>query len=105
MEGAVATSDNMAEQAAQLSADPATAAADTRTALDCDLSHLDSTHDRAQGSSPRCTPKSADLAATIDNQTMKVVSNVNWGLDMLVKVGEAWAADLLSMTACASRLL
>lgn len=32
------------------------------------------------------------------------VSNTNWGLDMLVRVGESWAPNLLNMTSCVPSL-
>lgn len=45
------------------------------------------------------TPET-DLAA-IDTDKIEDVSSEDWGLDMLVKVGEAWASSLLTMTPCA----
>lgn len=61
--------------------------------------------ERIATSTRQSTPASSSRAHTphsVDMTKIEDVSSVNWGLDMLVKVGEAWASNLLSMTTCAA---
>lgn len=58
---------------------------------------------RALVSSPGCLLEEVPAAEEIDVDTLEDVSSGDWGLDMLVKVGEAWAPALLTMTECAPR--
>lgn len=50
-------------------------------------------------------PGLAKLADEVPSDAVPIenfedVSNDNWGLDMLVRVGESWTPNLLEMTAC-----
>lgn len=59
----------------------------------------------------RSRPGSRETAAPIPIDNLEDVSTDDWGLDMLVRVGESWAPNLLLMTAyapcapCASFML
>ena len=54
--------------------------------------------------SPHCAgmdAASAVPAGEIDVDALEDVSTGDWGLEMLVRVGEGWASALLTMTQCA----
>lgn len=46
-------------------------------------------------------PASREASAPIPIDKLEDVSTDDWGLDMLVRVGESWAPNLLLMTPCA----
>jgi hypothetical protein len=47
-------------------------------------------------------PASRDAMAPIPVERLEDVSSADWGLDMLVRVGESWAPNLLQMSVYAS---
>jgi hypothetical protein len=47
-------------------------------------------------------PASRDAMAPIPVERIEDVSSADWGLDMLVRVGESWAPNLLQMSVYAS---
>ena len=48
---------------------------------------------------------SRECTAPIPVENLEDVSSADWGLDMLVRVGESWAPNLLLMTAYVPAIL